>query len=431
MFRLFQAEKLQGVWRSRGYGFLLEVRGTMVRIFHEVDSFCWEDTRAELRELIIYYEAVSPQTVRFTTLPGETSYLFDRISVLPRVLSVIDKTNHEINFQAFYETMGRYFAFFRERNTHWPEKKSFPNIETEAVLFAALSETIQNINDPHLSLTGLGKRTVPGRGKSVTAQRLARAFESKTAPKPYATPAELNRDWQATARKAGKTLCLASKPNGQYANGLLQWGFLTEKIGYIEIGAMAGFGGANALDENKKLQAELQKVFAHFTTTKALILDIAQNLGGEDRLARAVADCFTDRERLAYTKVPRSERIVAPQPFFVRPAPGGVYTRPVYLLTSDVTVSAAEILVLCLRALPNVVHAGQTTRGALSDALPKQLPNGWEFTLSNEIYKDPKQRCFEATGIAPMLTIEVYPEARLWTGHTDAIQAIIARADAP
>lgn len=52
--------------------------------------------------------------------------------------------------------------------------------------------------------------------------------------------------------------------------------------------------------------------------------------------------------------------------------------RPVFVLTSDVTVSAAGTLLLSLRALPNVTHLGATTRGALSDVLTKPLLNGWE-----------------------------------------------------
>ena len=34
-----------------------------------------------------------------------------------------------------------------------------------------------------------------------------------------------------------------------------------------------------------------------------------------------------------------------------------------------------------MRALPNVVQVGGTTRGAFSDMIEKPLPNGWSLNL--------------------------------------------------
>ena len=72
---------------------------------------------------------------------------------------------------------------------------------------------------------------------------------------------------------------------------------------------------------------------------------------------------------------------VEPQPFHVEPSKRARYLGPVYLLTSDVTLSAAEVFALYMRALPNVIHVGETTRGAFSDMIEKPLPNGWTLSL--------------------------------------------------
>jgi carboxyl-terminal processing protease len=434
MFLPFRPEKLQGVWRCRGYGFLLSVRGEIIRLCHETRGFCWEDTRADIREYIAYYEPISTQVVRFATLPDESYYTFDRIPELPRVLLEPEKTDRAINLRAFSQTMETHYAFFKERNVRWDEKakqaiKEISGVKDDEGLFVLLSSMIEGIADPHTSLVGLGKRVSPGKGKSVTARNLNRAFEKHLTPEPYDTLAGFNTAWRTKERGAGRRLCLAGKPSGEYASGLLQWGFLREDVGYIEIGAMTEFVGETPEAENKNLQTELQKIFQQFSSTKALIVDISQNLGGEDRIARAVADCFADKERFAYNKVAfvKGKPVgQIPQKFYIKPAKGGIYTKPVYLLTSDVTVSAAEILVLCLRAVPQVIHIGQTTRGALSDTLPKQLPNGWTFSLSNEVYLDAKGICYEAKGIPPTKPLALYPADNLWEGHTLALKKLLA-----
>src|SRR6185312_943777 len=109
------------------------------------------------------------------------------------------------------------------------------------------------------------------------------------------------------------------------------------------------------------------------------------------------------------------------------------YVGPVYLLTSDVTLSAAEVFGLYMRALPNVVQVGETTRGAFSDMIEKPLPNGWLLDISAEVYRDPDGRSYEAHGLPPKLKREVFPADDLFGGHARAVLALIEeiRRDAP
>jgi carboxyl-terminal processing protease len=90
-------------------------------------------------------------------------------------------------------------------------------------------------------------------------------------------------------------------------------------------------------------------------------------------------------------------------------SPRARYLGPVYLVTSDVTVSAGEVFTLYMRALPNVTHVGATTRGALSDMIEKPLPNGWSLALACEIYRDPAGENYEVRGIPPKVPFEVFP----------------------
>jgi carboxyl-terminal processing protease len=88
-------------------------------------------------------------------------------------------------------------------------------------------------------------------------------------------------------------------------------------------------------------------------------------------------------------------------------------------------VSAAEIFTMAMRALPNVTHVGQTTRGSLSDQLTKRLPNGWRLTLSNEVYLDATGAAWEGIGIPPEVPIQVFPEQEQTATVVPAVWAVV------
>lgn len=151
--------------------------------------------------------------------------------------------------------------------------------------------------------------------------------------------------------------------------------------------------------------------------------DLSNNRGGYDTIGRAIASRFAGDRRLAYTRGPAGSPQTAPQAVYVEPSVGIRYTGPVYVLTSDITVSAGETGVLLLKALPNVVVVGTATRGALSDQIVKPLGEGWEVTLSAEIYRDPDGVVPEGKGIAPDVVLDLYgPD-----GHATAVLGLVER----
>ena len=171
--------------------------------------------------------------------------------------------------------------------------------------------------------------------------------------------------------------------------------------------------------------AALDQALTAFRGAREVIVDVTNNRGGTDGLAQQIAGRFAAGRRLAYTKVAYGARDVEPQPFHVEPSKRARYVGPVYLLTSDVTLSAAEVFALYMRALPNVVHIGGTTRGAFSDMIEKPLPNGWTLNLSAEIYRDPQGRSHEVRGLAPQVEREVFPPSNLTGGHARAVLALM------
>lgn len=75
------------------------------------------------------------------------------------------------------------------------------------------------------------------------------------------------------------------------------------------------------------------------------------------------------------------------------------FGKPVYVLTSPQTGSAAEAFAIATMAFEHIKRIGAPTMGATSTALEKTLPNGWSFAISNEIYMDTQGLNYENRGV--------------------------------
>ena len=97
-----------------------------------------------------------------------------------------------------------------------------------------------------------------------------------------------------------------------------------------------------------------------------------------------------------------------PLDVYVEPSDMSGYFGDIVLLTDKNTLSAAEIFTLALmNRTPQVIRIGDRTRGAFSDILPRKLPNGWLFGLSNEQYADEAGTVYEVTGIPPHIAVDM------------------------
>jgi carboxyl-terminal processing protease len=212
-------------------------------------------------------------------------------------------------------------------------------------------------------------------------------------------------------------------------NNRIQYGFAAPGIGYLAFASMGGFIDAELASIRRELpvlDAAMDEAIAHFESggARAVIVDVSFNTGGYDFVALAIAGRFAARQTLAYNRRAGDDPAAVDFPVAVVPANGARFTGPVHLLTADPTASAAEVLVLAMRSLDNVTHVGERTRGAFSTALMKYLPNGWELSLSNEIYTDPRGIVWEGRGIAPQVPLTVfYPDNPL-QGHVEAVRAL-------
>ena len=76
---------LHGVWRSRGYGYVLRIGAGGLELFHVAGRFCYADPRRarDPDGLFVLYRPFGDGTVAFSGSPGQTRYVFDRLSELP------------------------------------------------------------------------------------------------------------------------------------------------------------------------------------------------------------------------------------------------------------------------------------------------------------------------------------------------------------
>ncbi|MDI1434583.1 S41 family peptidase [Polyangium sorediatum] len=399
-----------------------------LRLHHETTAGCYADPAgtAALSEMFGYSQTGPEGTVYFLSRPGETQYLFDRLDRLPASCDQNRAWNAATVFDVFAATLSEHYAFFKERNLDWSARVEAGRAQVspgmpERELFEVLSTTLRGLGDAHVHLSAeidaeaLSFEEPHSRTLELVAAR-ARA-EGQPAK-------EVERAWRRAYRDDILQVILGGKGR-QTANDRIFWGFVGPRIGYLNVVTMGGFGGGGSLEkELSALNLVLDEAVSAFQGADAVLVDVTNNRGGYDLIARALASRFADQKRVAFTKHAYRANGVAPQAFYVEPSPRARFTGRVYLLTSDVTVSAGETFTMTMRALPNVVHVGTTTRGAFSDVLEKPLPNGWMVKLSNEIYLDPKGQRVEVRGIPPQETLEFFPEDDLSNGHAKAVRRL-------
>lgn len=117
-----------------------------------------------------------------------------------------------------------------------------------------------------------------------------------------------------------------------------------------------------------------------------------------------------NRKQIASKKARHNNGFTKKTPIYLESAKDP-YTKPVYLLTSQQSASATDMMALSSMELNQFKRIGSHTNGAISDALEKTLPNGWYYSLSNEIYTDINDKCYENIGVPVDFELN-YPEDR-------------------
>jgi len=339
-------------------------------------------------------------------------------------------------FESFASYMTEHYAFFDLYGVDWDNavkeaRHDISSTTSESELLDIIEALIAPIKDGHLSLQAEvgGKERVLNPGQSSVGNALKRIAEREGASRQKLNNKMMRQYWMSDVKRD-----ILEGEGKMTADDMIQFGIVSGDIGYIAIASEAGYAGKGLFFEEADL-AVLQDTLGTAISTfneasaKAVIIDLSVNFGGYDFISREIAGRFATERALAYTKYASDSSNQTPFEIYVEPDSSERYTGHVILVTSNVTVSAGEMLTMALRAQPNVTHVGEATRGAHSDVLEKRLPNGWTLNLSNEIYHDHDGEFWEGRGIPPHIPMQIFNPDNPFEGHVDAINSVIEQID--
>ena len=411
---------IEGTWKSRGYGWILKIDPSAYALFDYTPGVTVEFERGTREEFEAGFELVTRDNNDHLALcirNDITRYDFDRISTMPASTLFLEsprRTDPLDNLAFFCDVFFQDYAFFKLRDVDWTRASTIARLNinknsSPEDLFTQLNDLIQPLEDNHVMLSN-GEITV----NSDKMAELKRLIRNKLGLKNVSLGDPQNVALiSAFIRK--EFLANAGKMAG---NDVFNWGMISPTVGYLNILKLFGLADnskaktANDLptrradharflaDDLDAVEAIMDQVMTDLGGAESIIVDVRLNGGGFDKVGMAIANRFTDKKRLAFTKHARHGDEVTPkQQFFIEPCGDYQFTRPVFLLTSARTASAGDIFAMCMRNLQHVTLVGQPSTGILSDNLKKHLPNGWSTSISNEFYCSAEGELFEGPGV--------------------------------
>lgn len=449
---------LNGVWENRGYGRILDIRDNVVSDFEITSNGCWLSAEIFPHELDTLLGEVeqSSDSQAFNTKPELIAdhvhaYTFSKLDHLPESCNenniITPSVDPLVNYDVLWNTLNDYYAFFDLRDVDWNlvdtmVRHLLDQVESDEELYDIFRDMLRPLKDGHVDLIAedAGKFWDAGTPPDWVARvfdffeqthpevDLQIAFEMQAEYDNYDqfVNAVFTQYYQELATDNNKLVERYLNDLSCGANGHFCWGITIDNVGYLAIDAMANFipdsDEQDTAQDLVAIKSLLDEAFLTLSSTDALMIDIRQNQGGQDSVSLELAGRFSKERRLVYRKQARNKNSFANQhDIFLSPTAEIAYTKPVYLLTSGGTYSAADVFALTMSGLPHVTLIGEPTGGIFADAIVKGLPNGWRFSLSTEIYSDPEGNVFEGVGIPVDHFVDYYVPDDIHAGHDTAI----------
>lgn len=200
---------------------------------------------------------------------------------------------------------------------------------------------------------------------------------------------------------------------------------LPSNIGYVALNSF----------ENDNAWRGFEAAYDSMATTDALILDVRRNGGGDSGYGWNILGYLTDTIFQAssytsrrYSPLRRAQgegiRFDSLEQVTWSPQGKSVYTKPVVMLISGRTFSAAEDMVVAFDAMQRGTLIGETTGGSTGQPLVFSVPGGVmaRVCAKRDTYPDGQE--WVGTGLAP--DIEVHPKvADLQAGRDTVLEAAL------
>lgn len=408
---LITKAELNGFFEQQGEGQIIQINDSLVTSFYSSSFNCfpeWKISRDYFNTQTPTIKVIDENT--FTNQEGYTVFTYKKLKTKPT--SCTELTEEQINsntynFETLWHTFNDQYAFFEERNIDWSALKSkyqsqFTDQTPPFEFYLLLEKMVLELNDEHSD---------------------------------FEVPEEYDEQWHKLNQKQDTTdyrdlakdkflknfVAEVQKYNG----GQIAWGSIGKNLAYIQLNGMDGLADyqpANAneywekAEESDDYEKDLMngthkiaaKIVNEIQNKEACIIDLRFNDGGYDWIGLAFMSHFIDKKYDVFKKKIRfKDNYSEYQVIDIEPS-NPAYLKSVYILTSPFTVSAAETTTIATMSFPNFKRVGSNTNGALSDILYKELPNGWTYWLSNEVYETMDGKLFETIGIPADNKVE-YP----------------------
>jgi hypothetical protein len=173
------------------------------------------------------------------------------------------------------------------------------------------------------------------------------------------------------------------------------WARTQDGIGYVNVYALG----------DQTATKEFDDVLEKLKDSRALVIDLRFNGGGDELLAKSIAGRFLDKKRMYSQNQYRAGKDhkelgnMIPREF--DPRGPWRYSAPVVALFGQKTMSSAESFALMLAQCPNVTTMGERTAGASANPRRIDLECGIAVNLPRWIDYDPAGKSIEDNGVAP------------------------------
>lgn len=309
------------------------------------------------------------------------------------------------NFESVWKEFDEKYGLFETKNIDWDSvynvyRPQAEQVTTNEMLYSILTEMFAGLNDSHVAL-------VP------TEESKLEFFQSGVLG-----TLDSMTDFSIEIIKENYL------NDYKFADPFFAYGTLQNNIGYIHI---EGFS-----DLPKFLEDPMDEVINDLKDTKGIIIDVRGGYGGEDLAGQYIAGRFTSTTQpFMKNRVktgPEKNNFSPFQTWNLKPTGSFQYTKPIVVLTNRFTISARETFCLAMKVQQQVTFIGDTTAGAFSNQINREMPNGWGYSLSVGQWLDANDISYEGVGLVPDILIQ-NQKSDLLNGSDMALERAILELD--
>jgi len=191
----------------------------------------------------------------------------------------------------------------------------------------------------------------------------------------------------------------------------------------------------NSFDDNSAADAWLA-AFDEIAKSSALVIDVRRNGGGNSDVGYKILSTLDDKAFLTSRWATRdykptwrawdkAQPMYAEAPDAVQPDPQRQYRKPVLVLTSAATYSAAEDFAVAFDVMQRGMLVGEATGGSTGQPLHIKLPGGGSARICTKQDTYPDGRAFVGVGVQPQHLVKQTVEG-VRAGRDEVLEAALA-----